>query len=135
MPARVGRRAADHALLGAVIAQPDTGGLTLTGRISLDSQRWLADHRVSDAVLFPGTGFVELALRAGREAGCEVVEELTLQQPLELTVGANVHIQVTVGAAEDGRRRGRGLLPSRGPGGRLAAARPGLPVRRRAGGV
>ena len=100
----VGQRAADHALLGAVVAQPDTDGTTLTGRISLDSQRWLADHRVAEAVLFPGTGFVELALRAGREVGCEVVQELTLHAPLELSAGVGVHLQVTVGAAEDGRR-------------------------------
>ena len=34
--------------------------------------------------MFPGTGFVELAIRAGDEVGCPVVDELTLQAPLML---------------------------------------------------
>ena len=50
----------------------------LTGRLSVGSQPWLADHVVLGAVLLPGTGFVELAVRAGDEVGCGRVEELTI---------------------------------------------------------
>ena len=59
----------------------------LTGRLSLDTHPWLADHTVLGAVLLPGTALVELALRAGDEVGCDVVDELTLDAPLVLPDG------------------------------------------------
>ena len=46
--------------LGAVVERPDSGGVVLTGRLSLAAQPWLADHVVGGVVLFPGTGFVEM---------------------------------------------------------------------------
>ncbi|MBL1102878.1 polyketide synthase dehydratase domain-containing protein, partial [Streptomyces coffeae] len=56
-------------------------------------------------VLLPGTAFVELAVRAGDEVGCERIEELTLSAPLMLPEHGAVQVQVGVGeAAEDGRR-------------------------------
>ena len=45
---------------------PSGEGLTLTGRLSLATHPWLADHAVAGTVVLPGTAFVELALRAGR---------------------------------------------------------------------
>ena len=56
----------------------------LTGRLSPSAQGWLADHAVVGGGVVPGAGFVELAIRAGDEVGCAVVEELTLQAPLVL---------------------------------------------------
>ena len=41
-------------MLGAVVEQPDSGGVVLTGRLSLAAQPWLADHAVGGVVLFPG---------------------------------------------------------------------------------
>ena len=60
-----GVREAGHPLLGAVVELPDTGGLVLTGRLSLDRQQWLADHQILGSVVLPGTAFVEMALYAG----------------------------------------------------------------------
>ena len=95
---------AHHPLLVGALEDASDGGLTLTGRISLSTHPWLADHRVGEAVLLPGTAFLELSLRAGRQLGAETVEELTLQAPLVLAEGA-VAIQVAVsGPGEDGRR-------------------------------
>ena len=56
----------------------------LTGRVSLRSHPWLADHAVAGVALLPGTAFVELAVRAGDQVGCASVEELTLEAPLAL---------------------------------------------------
>ncbi|MCV7077473.1 acyltransferase domain-containing protein, partial [Mycobacterium szulgai] len=95
--ASVGLDGAGHALLGAVVAQPESGGVVLTGRLSLAAQPWLADHVVGGVVLFPGTGFVELAIRAGDEVGCGVIEELTLGAPLVVPDKDEVRIQVVVG--------------------------------------
>ncbi len=86
-----------------MVEDPD-GGWLLTGRISLATHPWLADHAVLDTVIVPGTAFLELALRAGEQAGAEVVEELTLQAPLVLTEQGAVQVQVAVGAGEEGRR-------------------------------
>ncbi|MGA2166545.1 MAG: acyltransferase domain-containing protein, partial [Solirubrobacteraceae bacterium] len=106
--ASVGQRAVDHPLLGAVVGLAEDRGWLFTGRLSLEAQPWLADHAVMGVVLLPGTAFVELALCAGRRAGCDVVEELTLQAPLVLDAGhpgAGVQVQVAVGEADESERR------------------------------
>ncbi|MBB4946112.1 acyl transferase domain-containing protein/acyl carrier protein [Kitasatospora gansuensis] len=95
-----GLRSAEHPLLGAVVTLPDAGGAVLTGRLSIDTHAWIADHDVLGNVLLPGTGFVELAIRAGDQVGCDVLEELTLQAPLILPPGASVQVQVAVGEAD-----------------------------------
>ncbi|GGQ42392.1 hypothetical protein GCM10010279_60380 [Streptomyces mutabilis] len=99
-----GLEQAGHPLLGAVVRLADGDGVLLTGRLSATAQPWLADHVVGGRILFPGTGFVELALRAGDEAGCGRLDELTLAVPLVLPARGSVPVQVAVGAAEDGRR-------------------------------
>ncbi|MEV0299377.1 type I polyketide synthase [Nocardia sp. NPDC050710] len=96
----VGLGVVEHPLLGAVVSVPESGGVLLTGRLSVATQPWLADHTVAGLVLFPGTGFVELALRAGAVAGCLVIEELMLQAPLVLPAAGGVQIQVVVGGPE-----------------------------------
>ncbi|MGV0693719.1 SDR family NAD(P)-dependent oxidoreductase [Mycobacterium paraintracellulare] len=98
--ASLGLTEAEHALLGAVVDRPDSGGVVLTGRLSTAAQPWLGDHAVAGTVLFPGAGFVELALRAGDEVGCSVIEELTLSAPLAVPVGGVVQLQVVVEAAD-----------------------------------
>ena len=95
---------AEHGLLGAVVERPDSGGVVLTGRLSVAGQPWLADHTVAGLVLFPGAGFVELVLRAGDEVGCSVIEELTLSAPLVLPTAGRVRVQVVVDAGESGHR-------------------------------
>ena len=52
----VGLAGAEHALLGAVIEQPDSGAVALSGRLSLSAQPWLADHRSAGWCCFPGRG-------------------------------------------------------------------------------
>ncbi|MET9836133.1 SDR family NAD(P)-dependent oxidoreductase, partial [Streptomyces sp. NPDC006385] len=103
--AAVGLSAAGHPMLGAVMDLPDADGVVLTGRLSLRTHPWLADHTVGGVVLLPGTAFVELAVRAGDEVGCGAVEELTLQAPLTLPEQGGVRLRVTVGEpGADGRR-------------------------------
>ncbi|KJX75850.1 type I polyketide synthase [Mycobacterium lepromatosis] len=103
--AGLGLGATEHALLGAVVERPDSGGVVLTGRLSLADQPWLADHVIGGVVLFPGAGFVELVIRAGDEVGCAVVEELVLAAPLVLHPGSGVQVQVVVAATDESNRR------------------------------
>ncbi|MEU3522243.1 polyketide synthase dehydratase domain-containing protein, partial [Streptomyces sp. NPDC006654] len=74
------------------------------GRLSLAGMPWLADHAVHGTVLLPGTAFVDLAIHAGDLAGCGVLEELTLQEPLILSDQGGVQLQVRVTDGEDGPR-------------------------------
>ncbi len=103
--ASAGLETAGHPLLGAavVLAGAD-GAVVLTGRLSLRTHPWLADHAIGGSALLPGTAFLELALRAGEEAGCEVLAELTLHAPLALPETGAVQLQLVVGAADDDRR-------------------------------
>ncbi|WP_262701020.1 MULTISPECIES: type I polyketide synthase, partial [Streptomyces] len=60
-----GLGSADHPLLGAVVGLAGVDGVLLTGRLSLVSHGWLADHVVWGVVVVPGAALVELVLRAG----------------------------------------------------------------------
>ncbi|MEV4311988.1 SDR family NAD(P)-dependent oxidoreductase [Actinocrispum sp. NPDC049592] len=95
----LGLVAADHPLLGAGVELAGDG-VVFVSRLSLATHPWLADHAVGGMVLFPGTGFLELAIRAGDQVGCGRVEELTLGVPLPLEPGRPVELQVVVGAVD-----------------------------------
>ncbi|XVQ90085.1 SDR family NAD(P)-dependent oxidoreductase [Microbispora siamensis] len=96
---------AGHPLAGATLELADGGGLVMSGRLSLRDQPWLAGHRAHDRVILPGAAFVELALRAADEAGCDLIEELTLRAPLPLPETGGVRVQVVVGAPDEAGRR------------------------------
>ncbi|UTP36023.1 type I polyketide synthase [Streptomyces rapamycinicus] len=96
---------ADHPLLGAVTELPESGGLLFTSRLSLRTHPWLGDHAAAGTVLLPGAAFVELAVRAGDEVGCGVVEELVIEAPLTLPERDGVQVRVSVGAVDDSGRR------------------------------
>ncbi|MBI0300725.1 acyltransferase domain-containing protein, partial [Streptomyces sp. PRKS01-29] len=96
-----GLTSADHPLLGAATALPDSDGWLLTGRLSLRTHPWLAEHTVLGRALLPASALIELALRAGDAAGCDRVEELTLEAPLVLPEQGAVQIQLTVGAPDE----------------------------------
>ncbi|THA40903.1 type I polyketide synthase [Streptomyces sp. A1547] len=103
--ASLGQTTVDHPLLGAVVRLPQSDGLVFTSRLSLKSQPWLADHAIGGLILAPGTGLVELAVRAGDEAGCGLLEELVIEAPLVVPEQGGVRVQVAVGAAgENGSR-------------------------------
>ncbi|MBB4911529.1 type I polyketide synthase [Actinophytocola algeriensis] len=96
-----GLDAAGHPLLGGVVTMADATGVLLTGRLSVATHPWLADHVVAGRVLVPGTAFLELAVRAGDEAGANRVDELTLAAPLELPADGATQVQVAVTPGTD----------------------------------
>nr|WP_246843248.1 type I polyketide synthase [Allokutzneria sp. NRRL B-24872] len=101
----LGLASADHPLLGAAVALADSDAFVFTGRLSLSTHGWLADHAVMGQVLVPGAGLIELAVRAADEAGCGTVEELMLQAPLVLPESGAIQVQVHIGSADDDGRR------------------------------
>ncbi|MFI6960121.1 SDR family NAD(P)-dependent oxidoreductase, partial [Nocardia sp. NPDC050408] len=100
----MGLVATGHPLVSAVVSQPDSDVVAVSGRLSVQTHPWLADHRVMDTVLFPGTGFVELAMHAGERVGCSSLDELVLRAPLVLSESGGVAVRVVVGAEDEGRR-------------------------------
>ncbi|HEX4813859.1 MAG TPA: type I polyketide synthase, partial [Nonomuraea sp.] len=98
-----GQTALGHPLLTARVDEAGGGqGVLLTGRVALATHPWLADHAVAGVVLLPGTAFLEMAVRAGDEVGCSLVDELTLTEPLPLPDEGNVQLQVRLTPNETG---------------------------------
>ena len=95
---------AGHPLLGATVDVAG-GGVLLTGRLSLGTRPWLADHTILDTVVLPGAALVELALHAGRQAGCDTLDELVIETPIVLPRDGSVTLQLAVDDEEpDGTR-------------------------------
>ncbi|WP_240956611.1 type I polyketide synthase, partial [Micromonospora sp. HNM0581] len=110
-PALVGAGllAAAHPLLDAAVPLANTDGIVFTGRWSLATHPWLADHTVGGSVVFPGTGLVELAIHAGDQVGTGLLDELTLHAPLVVPASGSVEVQVTVEAPDPAGRRAVGV--------------------------
>ncbi|MEU4213655.1 SDR family NAD(P)-dependent oxidoreductase, partial [Streptomyces sp. NPDC026206] len=103
--AAAGLSPVEHPILAAGVQIGDRDEWVFTGRLSTDAQPWTRDHGMLGVVILPGTALAELALTAGREAGCPVLDELVLEAPVPLEDGVPLQLQVTVGqAGEDGRR-------------------------------
>ncbi|WP_329011218.1 SDR family NAD(P)-dependent oxidoreductase [Micromonospora rifamycinica] len=94
--ASLGMASADHPMLGAVVRLPQSDGLVATSRLSVRSHPWLAGHTVGDVVVVPGAALVELAVRAGDEAGCPVLDELVVETPLVVPAHGGVRVQVAL---------------------------------------
>ncbi|MFB7268351.1 hypothetical protein ACFCXH_40390, partial [Streptomyces nojiriensis] len=96
---------AAHPLLGAAVTLAGSEQVLCTGRLSLRTQPWLAGHTVAGTAVLSGAAFVELAVRAGDQAGCGHVEELVLDAPLALPADGGVRVQVLVERPDEQGRR------------------------------
>ncbi|MGQ5668551.1 type I polyketide synthase, partial [Streptomyces sp. ECR2.10] len=96
-PTALGLDATGHPLLAAAVRAADSDAVVLTGRLSLRTHPWLADHRLGGHAVVPSTAFLELAVHAGDHVGCDEVRDLTLQTPLTVPEHGAVRIQVRVG--------------------------------------
>ncbi|MFF5173696.1 SDR family NAD(P)-dependent oxidoreductase [Micromonospora sp. NPDC000089] len=103
--ASLGQAAADHPLLGAVVQLPQSDGLVFTSLLSVRSHPWLVDHAVGGVVILPGSGLVELAVRAGDEAGCSALDELVIEAPLVVPEQGGVRVQVALSGPGAGGAR------------------------------
>jgi acyl transferase domain-containing protein/NADPH:quinone reductase-like Zn-dependent oxidoreductase/short-subunit dehydrogenase/acyl carrier protein len=89
---RIGRTI--HPLLGNRLEAPKP---SWSNALDMASLSYLADHRIGDAIIFPGAGYVEMALAVAREAlgpvAC-VVEDIEFEKFLILDQGAAPLAQV-----------------------------------------
>ncbi|WP_410633170.1 beta-ketoacyl synthase N-terminal-like domain-containing protein [Amycolatopsis sp. cmx-4-83] len=90
-PRRPVRAGGGHPLLGVHIEHPD-GGHLWRADVGTEVLPWLADHTVRDRPVFPATGFLELALAAGRH-----VLDLELREVLPLAGHTEVTTTLTGG--------------------------------------
>ncbi|MFJ5222639.1 type I polyketide synthase [Streptomyces sp. NPDC088400] len=101
----VGLDPTGHPLIGAAVTVAGSDDLVLTGSLSPAIHPWLAEPRIGGTAYFPGTGFLELAVRAGDQAGHDRVEHLTVTEPLPLPAQGATQIQARVGEPDaDGHR-------------------------------
>ncbi|MFE1184414.1 acyltransferase domain-containing protein, partial [Streptomyces sp. NPDC058796] len=103
--AAVGQTAASHPLLGAVLDLPDERATVFTGRISLATHPWLADHAVHETTLLPATAITDLALYAGAHLGCPHIDDLTLHAPVVLSDDASLDLCLLVTEPDSTGRR------------------------------
>ncbi|NMO18054.1 SDR family NAD(P)-dependent oxidoreductase [Pyxidicoccus fallax] len=87
-----------HPLLGEALTVSTQAGMRLW-ETTLDPKRlpWLGDHRVQGAVVFPGAGYLEMALAAGAEAlgaGAFRVTDVSFVEALVFAGEAPVEVQV-----------------------------------------
>ncbi|MDI5962393.1 type I polyketide synthase [Streptantibioticus silvisoli] len=101
----VGLDGVGHPLLGAAVELPGSGGYVFTGRLTAGAHGWFADHAVLGSTLLPGAAIADMVVRAGGEAGCGRIEELTLQAPLMFPGHGGVRLQVTLADADGAGRR------------------------------
>ncbi|WP_425548860.1 type I polyketide synthase, partial [Amycolatopsis ultiminotia] len=101
----LGLAGAGHPLLGAVVPLPQSDGLVFTSRLSVRTHPWLAEHTVGGVVVVPSAALVELAVRAGDEAGCSVLDDLVIESPLVLPEHGGMRVQIALGGpGEKGSR-------------------------------
>ncbi|MGP3972321.1 SDR family NAD(P)-dependent oxidoreductase, partial [Streptomyces sp. 6N223] len=114
-PASTRHSAGSHPLVDPAIDLADRDGdVVLSGRLSLRTHPWLADHTITDTPLLPGTAILELALHAAQLAGDgTAVDELVLAAPLSIPATGAVELQVTV---SDGTDLGIYARPADGDG-------------------
>ncbi|WP_411158433.1 thioester reductase domain-containing protein [Streptomyces sp. CBMA291] len=102
--AGLGLHPGGHPLLGAAVRPAGSDEVLFTGRLSPHVRPWPARHLVEGAEVLPSSVLVELAVRAGDEVGCTVLEELETAPPLVLPTGSGLQVQVRVGGERpDGR--------------------------------
>lgn len=93
----------DHPLLGVRVSSPVEIYQTTTSE-ALHS--WVKDHRIFGMSIFPGAGFLELALAAARANGDAdaVLEDVAIGEALVVEAGATVSLQAVVHRNPDHNR-------------------------------
>ncbi|MGC9544808.1 type I polyketide synthase, partial [Streptomyces sp. UG1] len=104
-PGRLGQNETGHALLDAAIELPGGEGHLFTGRVSLATHPWLADHVIGGSVIVPGTAYVDLVLHAADHIGGGYLDELTHHVFLAVPEQGALQLRLTIGAVDEAGRR------------------------------
>ncbi|MFE3729120.1 type I polyketide synthase [Nocardia sp. NPDC059154] len=94
-----------HPLLTGVFPVAGKDEFVFTGRFSLPTDPWVADHMTYGTVVLPSATLIEFLLVAGSRIDCGVVEELTLEAPILPSETDEVELQVSVQEPDSTGRR------------------------------
>jgi phthiocerol/phenolphthiocerol synthesis type-I polyketide synthase D len=94
---RARRSTVEHPLLGTPVETPGDDQLVWRREVGTETLPWLADHTVHGVAVLPGTGYLEMAISAARQAfGCAAhlirVRDLEMRQVLPLARNTVVHV-------------------------------------------
>ncbi|AOR34245.1 hypothetical protein BFF78_27170 [Streptomyces fodineus] len=103
--ASVGPAGSEHPLLPTLVELPQSDGVLALTRLSAHDLPWLTEGAGDGPVEVPASVWVELAIRAGDELDCGVLDALEAQVPLRLHPGVAVQLQVCVEGADAAGRR------------------------------
>jgi acyl transferase domain-containing protein/acyl carrier protein len=95
-----------HPLLQHPLRVAHSTSLVFDTTVSLDTLRWVFDHRVHGAVIVPGAGFVEIGFAAARARwgdGTHGVEDLFIHRAATIDESRPTTLQVVVRDVADGR--------------------------------
>jgi len=105
---RTGRDPSEHPLLGCRVHSAAAAELIqYEAEISSQEPAYLSDHRLWGATVFPGTGYLEMALAAGRQSrlGQPVsLQDMVLERPLVLPEGETRIVQTVLSPQDSGWR-------------------------------
>jgi acyl transferase domain-containing protein/acyl carrier protein len=93
----------EHPLIGRRMYMAGSSQLIYENTLDCHTLDYLNDHRVFDQVLFPGTGYVEMALAAGKMLDeFDSLTNVLLQQPLLIPEDGSKTIQSVLSPTDDG---------------------------------
>ncbi|WP_218020157.1 type I polyketide synthase [Nocardia anaemiae] len=104
-PAESSNVSSEHPLLTDVVRVADRDEWLFTGRLSLRTHPWIADHTAYGVVLVPSAALMDMLLVAGQRIGCSAVEELILETPIIPPEQGDVELQVLVREPDSAGRR------------------------------
>ncbi|MFD7335584.1 phosphopantetheine-binding protein, partial [Streptomyces violascens] len=96
---------AGHPLLGTPIRVAGTDTTLFATQISARTHPHLVHHTPAGTPHLPASALVELAVHAGSQAGCPVLDRLTLANPLTLAPHTTLHLQTRLAAGDNSGRR------------------------------
>ncbi len=88
-----------HPLLGQIVRSPALQDKVFQTELGIEYNPFLNDHRIYDTVVFPATGYVEMALAAARyifEGRKYSLENVVIREPLTLPETGERTVQITV---------------------------------------
>ena len=96
-PAATSATRRHHPLLGAHTTEPD-GTHRWEGPVDLEANSYLADHRVQDTIVLPGTAYVDAVAAAAREVlpGATVLTDIEYRHAMVLSADRPTQMRVTV---------------------------------------
>ncbi|MFI6867730.1 SDR family NAD(P)-dependent oxidoreductase [Nocardia sp. NPDC050406] len=94
-----------HPILTDVVPVAGRDEYVVTGRFSLTTHPWIADHTAYGTVVVPSAALVEFLLAAGHRIDCGVLEELTLEAPIAPSDTEEIELQVAVQEPDQAGRR------------------------------